>query len=1061
MPHRATQHSRSRGQPARQSYQIRMVRAIVAEIAWLDWPVHWRGGRVVWQHPERGAFAPTPADLSLVQRRLQQLRQYQAAARQVLGNVQVWIERRTAQLEQAVLLQAVAAPDLLELVAGVPTSDLALIQRLSSLLLAEAVCVNALAASPAAALVTCGNAASGALRQLLGNATTPPSAQALAALTLGALHNAVTLSFSPSAALTTLPTAWLRRAFAWGRQHGLPPDLWLAVYLLSDPDGDLLLQRYMQSRKASRHFRMSPEVIHTFVVSQMSPGRVVLLVEALVAAEPLARRILTAGIHSMRRRPQRRHRVDQIFPVAARRRVVTELAALFHTFAQATAEPEVIYLAVNLCRAMFNLSPMIPDLVDATLLVLRKGQDLPVRLLHPYLELLVEQHDAIWKKADIPLGEDVEEMAGWLGNHWDNAIAPLYQLLCITGDKAVVWKAWLLDVHYPLAHVQFPDPGLYGWMIRLLETCAPDDREWIFKLLYFALSHSSPRDAKTIRGVLQAYIAAVRLAPQPMRLNLSQLVLNDIDSKGRNPVDTLSRLTPYISRLARHARFTVFYWAPLLAEMPGLDQSRPDDGLEWLERVLTCLRELEDGQILRRVGHNTLRLGIQLGVALSEGDPEHFETILRSAMHHVFAQWWPHLERGVMALRSFPTICLPLRHLFPQQPQRCADLLVRLGLAMRLGREALDPLYDLEADPAVFLAHYAFPDDWNLFVEEAPTMLLLAGTYLYAQHLRGASMALPAGVRRALEQPQRLTQEMYHLEQLVASKPERTDLATRLVNLRTRLADKSQLRQSAYQEAHERLMQITAEAQLAAVEQQVLACFRERLVELAGSSVPENVPLDDDLLNAILLSVDIQQNRRLLLRLLRAHFAGDTDWRERHPVNAAFLETLDAREVKRAIWLSNFPRIYRCVGVTGGRVHLHLERDPIRILQMGNYFDTCLSFGGYNAFSTVANACELNKRVIYACDESGRVVGRKLIGINEAGELVGFRTYSALSDERSNDQLRTIVWHYVHTFARQCRLRLAEEGSIPLLFAEDWYDDGIVPWREDIPAQASVPASDH
>jgi hypothetical protein len=113
---------------------------------------------------------------------------------------------------------------------------------------------------------------------------------------------------------------------------------------------------------------------------------------------------------------------------------------------------------------------------------------------------------------------------------------------------------------------------------------------------------------------------------------------------------------------------------------------------------------------------------------------------------------------------------------------------------------------------------------------------------------------------------------------------------------------------------------------------------------------------------------------------------------------------------------------------------------------MGNYFDTCLSFGGINSFSTVANACELNKRVIYARDGLGRIIGRKLIGISVEGKLVGFHTYTSLSDEKANEKLRTIFFRYAKDFASRCRLELAAAGSVPTLFAESWYDDGIAAW---------------
>lgn len=130
------------------------------------------------------------------------------------------------------------------------------------------------------------------------------------------------------------------------------------------------------------------------------------------------------------------------------------------------------------------------------------------------------------------------------------------------------------------------------------------------------------------------------------------------------------------------------------------------------------------------------------------------------------------------------------------------------------------------------------------------------------------------------------------------------------------------------------------------------------------------------------------------------------------------------------------PRVYPCPGVAGGRLRLRLERDPLRILQMGNFFDTCLSFGGINSFSTIANACELNKRVIYATDSTGRVVGRKLIGLNQEGKLVGFYTYSSLTNEPIREVLRAIFVRYAADFAARCRLELADEGVVPRLFAE-------------------------
>jgi hypothetical protein len=214
--------------------------------------------------------------------------------------------------------------------------------------------------------------------------------------------------------------------------------------------------------------------------------------------------------------------------------------------------------------------------------------------------------------------------------------------------------------------------------------------------------------------------------------------------------------------------------------------------------------------------------------------------------------------------------------------------------------------------------------------------------------------------------------------------------------------------------------------------------------------------LTNDLVNATLLVGNIDDNRKLLTRLLRSYVQGDHRPHEHHPANEAFLAALARSGVNTDLWLSANPKTYVCKGVSGGKVRLTLERDPLSVLQMGNYFDTCLSFGQFNAFSTVANACELNKRVIYAYDNLDRVVGRKLIGINAEGKMIGFYTYSTLGDDEGKE-LRAIFRRYCADFGRKCGLELSETGTIPRLYAEAWYDDGVVAWSDSEDTQPRSP----
>lgn len=243
----------------------------------------------------------------------------------------------------------------------------------------------------------------------------------------------------------------------------------------------------------------------------------------------------------------------------------------------------------------------------------------------------------------------------------------------------------------------------------------------------------------------------------------------------------------------------------------------------------------------------------------------------------------------------------------------------------------------------------------------------------------------------------------------------------------------------------EKLEALTREARLSAAERSVENCFRAQLQGLVGR-IPESMTLDDNWLNAVMLAAEIPYNRKLVRHLLRAQASGDLTWRDRQPGNIAFLRALAERGANSENWEDSYRKRFRCPELLGGWVHLCFEHDPLQIFQMGNAFGTCLSVGSMNAFSTVANACEANKCVIFARDGENCIVARKLVAINRDGALVGFYTYISSPTETTNVALRAIVARYTNEFAARCALPLADRGEVPTLVTEKWYDDGIVPW---------------
>lgn len=353
---------------------------------------------------------------------------------------------------------------------------------------------------------------------------------------------------------------------------------------------------------------------------------------------------------------------------------------------------------------------------------------------------------------------------------------------------------------------------------------------------------------------------------------------------------------------------------------------------------------------------------------------------------------------------------------------------------------------------------------------KATLVLQALGLYTKARellqppYLLRHSHHLPSGVKQALALPVKLASELEYLEQRVKMDP-RPELLKRISSLKARLTSNSSslsgvstdLQEEVLAEVLKRLELATAQAHLSLFEQQLNECYRTRL-QMLVAALPSDLEMNNNILNAVLLFSNINQNRRLLLRLLRVYLRDEThqkeftvEWLQNLKANQNFLQELVDRSSSKKVsvvteWLGEHLRTYNCAKILGDKVILRLERDPLHVLQMGNYFDTCLSFSGCNAFSTVTNACELNKRVIFASDAKGRIIGRKLIGINAEWELVGYHTYTSLHDKAANEELHKIFGEYCREFAKLCGLSLGEEGTVPKLFAEDWYDDGIESW---------------
>ena len=1053
---------------------------LVARTRWLDGHLFWREGQVVWTIEENNTV-PEARELSRTQKCLNKIEGFPQAATVALRDAPAWLIQQREKLELAKQLRKLSGKNVTLLAQEARRRNPAVAGELSQLLVAEALCCNLLPAAPSQALIALGSASINPLQMLLRE-DVPQTVCILAALVLGAISRVDSAAILPPVLLESQ----VRRAFQWSREHGFPSEAALVAALFANEKPDLnekpnhkesvsddgkggaLAERCLQAVKQDTAFGLPVAMLREMLADGLSSATVTELAEAAQAAEPIAQRLLNVRMEL----PDRKHRQERQAVSEARRterqRSVQSFADLRVAYALASRDPQGLRLGAIFLHKMLDIadqltphSESVAAVLSQMLEVMQMGLELPLAMQRPFWELLVERQESFWDRAALASGDrprlENNRVRAWLHEAQTHHISPLCKLLATIQDKAVVAAALDRGIAQELAQQAWTDPDFFRLFISLAGSFDLSPGNYFrWKLIRVLDTCSSASEA---RLYFQQLLTPLQACPVPVRIHVLETVWSETGYTRQALHGKVPRLLPFFASLAQFAEQEDGEdgeWCccgTVIEAALALVQAVPDEASSRITWLLSFLSGLPGRKSWTYQQDLSFRIGMLLAASLAADDANRFQQAVQTAAHYHFRQDLDHVQDGLRFVGRIPALRGPLAHIFPQQPQRVVNILVRLGLTTRLGTDVLPLLARLE--PQVvhgFPAGTSFPvflrpdASWWKLHQQMPEFTRAVNAFLHAQWLIGQAQDVPPGVRRALDKPQRTAQELAHLEGMLTAAPSRTDLTSRATKLRGLLADKPQLAEAMRTEVSERLPHASAEAQAAAIERQVQVCYRARLEVIAGP-LPPNLILTDDLINAVLLSVDVTQNRKLLLRLIRASLSRENDWRERHPANKAFLELMAKQGMNTQAWLSKFPRRYFCETVPGKWLHLCLEQDPLHILQMGNHFDTCLSFGGINAFSTVANACELNKRVIYARDHAGNVVGRKLIGINEEEKMIGFHTYCSLTENESNAALRAIFQSYAASFALRCCLTLSETGSVPTLLAENWYDDGAVEWN--------------
>ena len=188
--------------------------------------------------------------------------------------------------------------------------------------------------------------------------------------------------------------------------------------------------------------------------------------------------------------------------------------------------------------------------------------------------------------------------------------------------------------------------------------------------------------------------------------------------------------------------------------------------------------------------------------------------------------------------------------------------------------------------------------------------------------------------------------------------------------------------------------------------------------------------------HALQLASCVDSNRPALRRFLAAYLSGRGVPAERHPANQAWLARHPRLDAHR--WLGG-AALERELG--GVRVRVQLEHDPLEALRLGSYVGSCLGLGGGNEHSAAAAILDVNKRVAYARDPRGRVLGRQLLAINAAERLVCHEVYPV----GASVAVQTLFRDFDLQLAEQLGLTIApraDAAAVECVVAKSWYDDG-------------------
>jgi len=193
--------------------------------------------------------------------------------------------------------------------------------------------------------------------------------------------------------------------------------------------------------------------------------------------------------------------------------------------------------------------------------------------------------------------------------------------------------------------------------------------------------------------------------------------------------------------------------------------------------------------------------------------------------------------------------------------------------------------------------------------------------------------------------------------------------------------------------------------------------------------------------HTIQMSKGLDWNKRVFRKFLKKVEGGVVSLTHSHPKN---LEWLKARNCfwKPGVWLMGVKD--EVVMESFGKVMFETQHHFEDVLKMGTLVQSCLSIGGCNQHSAIANALDVNKQVVFARAENGRFLARQLLAITESGELACFEVYHT-SGGKDCKLLEAEFLRLNQEFAERLGMMICDhyDYEVARVVCKDWYDDGL------------------